>query len=131
MAGGGVRYIRIYCDDGHERYSVIAYGRLDQETGHQFDEGRSWVPDRVWIDETGQQRLARTHIVHPKQGDDAPPLVPGVPNSVYQYRFRCALCGFDEQRKYGAIDIDQILDRLSKAGVTEISVKAFVRVVWG
>jgi hypothetical protein len=126
-----VSYIQIYCDDGHERYLVIAYGRLDDPA---FPEGRDWIPQRVWVDGDGRRRLARSHDVHPRRGDPDPLLAPGVPKRNYRYRFHCPRCGFDEQRKEPP-DPDSgfadVLDRLAAGGTDEISVRAFVRLVWG
>ena len=129
-----VRHIEVYCDGpsqraGHERYLIVSYGRVDDDA---FPRGRDWVPNRVWVDAEGKQRLARTHDVHPKQGAK-PLLAPGVPNSKYLYRFRCPRCGFDEQRKLaGNADtaLPSVLDQLSDNGVDEIAVRMLVRLVW-
>lgn len=127
-----IRYIRIYCDEGHDRFVVISYGRVDRA---EFPGGHDWVPDRVLIGSDGRQRLARTHHVHQRRGvSDDPLLAPGVPKQSFRYRFRCPHCGFDEQRKDTPdpdVGFTDVLDRLSANGVAEIPVRRFIAIVWG
>lgn len=113
----------------HDRFVLIVYGRLLSD---DFPEGRSWVPVRQWTDDSGRLVRAKDHDVHAKKAaakgsymSDA-----GIPRQHYQYRFRCARCGLDEQRRHGP-ELDPVFDLLADNGVREISVRAFVARVWG
>lgn len=124
--------IEIYCAEGHERYLVISYVRLKDDS---FPEGRDWVPSRVWLDADGRTRLARAHHVHVKHGDFDPWVAdPKSRKQVFRYRFRCPRCGFDEQRKNAPerdVAFGDVLDRLAENDVPEVPVRRFIQLVWG